>query len=120
MSIESLMRVAGRDEALSSLVARAQLWPLPITLASPASSEDYALLDLSLRTEPGAPAVDDNAPVVGLGYAGFTPRQRGQFLAWQQTPLTPAPPAFQPRGASSSRRTAGVGGAHAIRNARTK
>ena len=95
MSIESLMRVAGRDEALSSLVARAQLWPLPITLASPASSEDYALLDLSLRTEPGAPAVDDNAPVVGLGYAGFTPRQRGQFLAWQQTPLTPAPPAFQ-------------------------
>jgi len=89
------MRVAGRDEGLSSVVARAQLRPLPITLASPASNEDYALLDLSLSAEPGAPALYDNAPVVGLGYAGFTPRQRSQLLAWQQTPLTPAPPAFQ-------------------------
>jgi hypothetical protein len=76
MSSESLMRVAGRDEGLSSVVARAQLRPLPITLASPASNEDYALLDLSLSAEPGAPALYDNAPVVGLGYAGFTPRQQ--------------------------------------------
>jgi hypothetical protein len=37
----------------------------------------------------------EDAPALGLGYAAFTPRQRGWFLAWQATPLSPAPPAFQ-------------------------
>jgi hypothetical protein len=46
-----------------------------------------------VTADPTPPAED--APAPGLSYAAFTPRQRGWFLAWQQTPLTPAPRAFQ-------------------------
>jgi len=95
ISIDPLMRVAGRDAPLTDVVARVQARSLPITLNSGMSGEDYALIDPVLAVESNpAPPLDD-APALGLGYAAFTPRQRGWFLAWLETPLAPAPPAFQ-------------------------
>jgi len=93
--LDPLLRVTERDAPLVDIVARAQARALPITLHNPTRDEDFALIDsvLTVATEAATPI--DDAPVSGLGYAAFTPRQRGWFLAWQATPLSPAPPAFQ-------------------------
>lgn len=94
----AIVRVAGRDRPLSAVVAHARALPVALKCAAPAPTEDYALLDPALTVAAVAfDALDENepAPAPGLGYAAFTPRQRGWFLAWQATPLSPAPPAFQ-------------------------
>lgn len=93
--IDPLLRVAGRDASLRAVVDGVQARPVTVTVSSGAPGEDYALIDplLAVESALSSPAVD--APAPGLGYAAFTPRQRGRFLAWQGTPLTPAPRAFQ-------------------------
>lgn len=95
ISLAPLLRVAGRDASLTEVVARFQARPLPVTLHTPTSDEDFALIDpaLTATTEPATSP--EATPMSGLSYAAFTPRQRSWFLAWQGTPLTPAPPAFQ-------------------------
>ncbi len=96
ISLDPLLRVADRDAPLAEVVAHAQARALPITLHGAASGEDFALIDLALAAATDALLpVAETAPAPGLGYAAFTPRQRGWFLAWQGTPLTPAPLAFQ-------------------------
>lgn len=95
-----VVRVAGRDRPLSAVVTDAHARTLPVALkcAAPSPAEDFALLDPALTVAAikfDAPNQDEPAPAPGLGYAAFTPRQRGWFLAWQATPLSPAPPAFQ-------------------------
>jgi len=95
-----VIRVAGRDRPLSAVVTDAQARALPVELkcAAPSPTEDFALLDPGLAVAAiafDAPDQDEPAPAPGLGYAAFTPRQRGGFLAWLDTPLAPAPPAFQ-------------------------
>lgn len=95
-----VVRVAGRDRPLSAVVTDAHARALPVTLKCATSSptEEFALIDPALAVaaiEFDAPDQNEPAPAPGLGYAAFTPRQRGWFLAWQATPLSPAPPAFQ-------------------------
>lgn len=103
-----MIRVAGRDRPLSAVVADAQVQALPVGLScsAPSSAEDFALIDPALgvaATEHLSSAAAASAevsvsvlePAPGLSYAAFTPRQRGWFLAWLETPLSPAPPAFQ-------------------------
>ena len=91
----SAIRVAGRDRPLSAVVADAQALPVELKCIAPSPGEDFALIDpaLMVTSEPATPM--EGAPAPGLGYAAFTPRQRGWFLAWQATPLAPAPPALQ-------------------------
>ncbi|MFO7631584.1 MAG: hypothetical protein R6W76_03535 [Caldilinea sp.] len=95
-----VIRVAGRDRPLSAVVTDAQARALPVDLnsAAPSPTEDFALLDPTLTVaavDVDLPDPTESAPAPGLSYAAFTPRQRGRFLAWLETPLAPAPPAFQ-------------------------
>ena len=93
-----VIRVTGHDRSLATVVADAQARALPVelTCAAPSPTEDFALIDPALSvTATDAGASEPAAPALGLSYAAFTPRQRGWFLAWQATPLSPAPPAFQ-------------------------
>ena len=94
-SLDPLVRVAGRDAPLADVVARIDSRSLTVTLNRSTPDEDYALIDPMLAVESSLATPIDAAPAPGLGYAAFTPRQRGWFLAWLETPLTPAPPAFQ-------------------------
>lgn len=95
ISIDPLIRVAGRDAPLTDVVERIDKRVLTVTLNRSMSEEDYALIDPVLAMESSLATPIDAAPAPGLGYAAFTPRQRGWFLAWLKTPLAPAPPAFQ-------------------------
>lgn len=95
ISIDPLLRVVGRDAPLAEVVARVQARSLPVTLHSPTPGEDFALIDPALAVVSDSATPAEDAPAPGLSYAGFGPRQRGWFLAWQLTPLTPAPLAFQ-------------------------
>lgn len=97
MSISPLLRVAGRDTPLSTVVDRVQRLELPLTAAC-SPGDDYAQIDPALtavQIETPESVWADAAPAPGLSYAGFDPRQRGAFLTWQRTPLAPAPPACQ-------------------------
>lgn len=94
-SIDPLLRVAGNHIPLVELVGRLTTAALPITLSHTTIDEDFALIDLALAVESDSATPVENAPAPGLSYAAFTPRQRSWFLAWQATPLTPAPRAFQ-------------------------
>jgi hypothetical protein len=92
-----VVRVAGRDRPLSAVVADTQTRALPVTLkcAVPTPTEEFALIDPALMVESEPATLAEAAPTPGLGYAAFSPRQRGWFLAWLETPLAPAPLAFQ-------------------------
>lgn len=94
-----VIRVAGRDRPLPSIVAdlHATAWPIALTCVTPSPTEDFALIDPALSVASANVGAADSldAPAVGLGYAAFNPRQRSWFLAWLETPLAPAPPAFQ-------------------------
>ncbi|MCS6825322.1 MAG: hypothetical protein NZ553_01780 [Caldilinea sp.] len=95
-----LVRIAGRDPSLATVAADAQLRTLPMVIScvAPSPDEDYALLDPTLSVAPidfESLSSDEPAPAPGLSYNAFTSRQRSRFLAWVETPLTPAPPAFQ-------------------------
>jgi hypothetical protein len=93
--IDPLLRVVGRDASLADVVARTKKRVLPITLHCPTPGEDFALIDPALAVVSDSATPAEDAPAPGLSYAGFSPRQRGWFLAWQLTPLTLAPLAFQ-------------------------
>ncbi len=98
--MNSLIRIAGRDRSLATVVADAQLRGVPVAVScvAPSPEEDYALLDPTLSVARGSfegPPSNEPAPAAGLSYNAFTSRQRGRFLAWVETPLTPAPLAFQ-------------------------
>ena len=91
------MRIGGRDRPLSIVVTNAQARALPVELncTAPSPDEDFALIDPTLAVTADAAAPPEPPPTPGLGYAAFTPRQRGWFLAWLDAPLGPAPVAFQ-------------------------
>ena len=97
MIIGPLLRVAGRDAPLNAVIERAQRRLLPVTVAI-GPSDDYAQIDPALtveQIETPESVWADSPPAPGLSYAGLDPRQRGAFLAWQRTPLAPAPATCQ-------------------------
>ncbi len=99
MNVASLaalpLRVRGGTSPLEEVVALASQHALPVLLSLSASfvGEEFAQVDPSLRVEPGRP--DDGDPAPGLTYAGYSPAQRGRFLAWCAAPQSHACPAFQ-------------------------
>ncbi|MFM7174785.1 MAG: hypothetical protein ACKO4U_17300 [Caldilinea sp.] len=97
MNVASLapLRVCGAVPPLEEVVALASEHSLPMLLSLSASyiGEEFAQVDPSLRVEPGRP--DDSDPASGLTYAGYSPSQRGRFLAWCAAPQSHACPAFQ-------------------------
>ena len=97
MTINPLLRVAGHDAPLASVIDRAQQRQLPVNVSS-APEDDYAQIDPTLAAasvETPSSVWAQQPPAPGLSYAGFTAQQRGAFLTWQRTPLTPAPLACQ-------------------------
>jgi hypothetical protein len=89
------LRVRGVSSPLEEVIALAGQHALPVQLSLSASSvgEEFAQVDPALRVEPGQAGDCDPAP--GLTYAGYSPAQRGRFLAWCAAPQSHACPAFQ-------------------------
>ena len=84
----AFMRVAGVDAPPAAVIAGAQKRGLPATFVetNPTADADYAMVDGALAVAPTPDRRPDGnqAPLAGLGYAGFTPTQRAAFLAWLQ------------------------------------
>jgi len=96
-AIPALVRVMGRDADTAEALQKArQRGDLPVRFIddSHAAVGDYAKIDLTLHTANGE-GDDDPPPDARLGYAGWTPRQRAQFLSWLHEPGSEAPAAFQ-------------------------
>ena len=94
--VQSLARLRGRDRDASAVLSaflRHHTGLLSRRANRAPVTEDYTLLDLDLEIDATSQAV--SAPQVGSGYAGFTPPQRHQFLAWLAAPENAAPRAFQ-------------------------
>lgn len=92
-----LLRITGEDDtALEVLAYALASGELPIAGDIPKThlhDPDPYQIDRALAV---ASAIENEPPPpAGATYAGFTPGQRGAFLAWSQDPLGPAPPAFQ-------------------------
>lgn len=70
--------------------------PIQVRAIGPQPVADYALIDPALTLDPQAPPQQRvTLPPTGAGYAAFTPSQRYQLNQWLNTPIEPAPIAFQ-------------------------
>ncbi|MCX6044297.1 MAG: hypothetical protein NT075_04240 [Chloroflexi bacterium] len=93
-----LIRIVAQDPPAAQVLAQAraqQIYPVQIRNLPEAPLDDYAQIDPTLQVEAPAPTAPVEAPRLSLGYAGLTPQQRYQFLAWLEDPLATAPLAFQ-------------------------
>ena len=94
-----LVRITGRDPTVDVVMASAveRLAGVVSVLTMPnAPNGDYAQIDAALHIEPARlEHPEHGAPRPGVGYAGLTPRQRGEFLWWLRDPRLSAPAAFQ-------------------------
>jgi hypothetical protein len=91
----TMLRVAGRDLPLHTVLHNAQAAQLPVQLHlrdDAAGLEDSAEIDPTLAL---GEAADPPAPPLGIGYAGLSPDQRHAFLRWAAHPATPASAAYQ-------------------------
>ncbi len=98
ITYSQLMRVVTQDAPAAHVLAMAcdqQTLPVQIHCLVDVSDYDYTQIDPSLQIEAPAPDATVEAPRLGLGYAGLTPQQRYQFLAWLDDPMADAPAAFQ-------------------------
>ena len=97
-AIPALMRVAGQDadtaEVLQTARHRGDL-PVQFVDDNRITTGDYAKIDLTLDVADEDGEVSGPAPDARLGYAGWTPRQRAQFLSWLRESKGDAPAAFQ-------------------------
>lgn len=96
------LRIVGRDRSLAELLADRthelaadeDLPPDYLRVQCAATpGEDYAQIDLQLTIQ-HTPLLSEE-PMVGMGYAAFTPTQRYHFLQWIETIHLAAPPAFR-------------------------
>jgi hypothetical protein len=86
-----LVRLAQSDPTATHVMASAGGCALGRAGAPATTDDDYTQIDPALAVMDGpAPA-----PAPGVGYGGFTPQQRGQFLTWLEEPAAAAPPVFQ-------------------------
>ncbi len=93
-----LIRVIGQDAPATQVLATAraqQTLPVQILSLTEATTDDYAQTDPALQVAAPTPTTLGEAPRLNLGYAGFTPQQRYQFLSWLDDPRAAAPLAFQ-------------------------
>ncbi len=91
------MRIVGQCPSASAVLLLAGQngqFPAAIPAVAQVQESDYAQVDNGLTVSSTKPQ-HPGAPIAGVGYAGLTPAQRHEFLLWLQTPVVPAPPAFQ-------------------------
>lgn len=93
------VRVVGRDapagQVLAALATNAPPY-LQIRAVLDSTPDDYTQIDPMLQADTEtADATLIPTPATGIGYAGFTPQQRFQFLQWVTAPEEPAPPPYQ-------------------------
>ncbi|MEZ4866835.1 MAG: hypothetical protein R3C14_36275 [Caldilineaceae bacterium] len=100
-----LVRIVGVHATAVELLANAQqAGQRPVVIrstpagAATGDAEDYIQIDPALVTADCTENVDKHqseAPVIGSGYAGFTPYQRQQLLQWLADPRQPAHAAYR-------------------------
>lgn len=98
LSENRLVRIAGRDPAVDVVMTAAiERFAGVVTISAPPGSpiSDYAQIDGALHIEASDDATPTQPPRPGIGYAGLTPRQRGEFLRWLRDPHQPTSAACQ-------------------------
>lgn len=102
LTLNSHIRILGEDApARKTLLRAVKQDNLPFQLlgnsvdstAASFSAADYCLIDSTLQIDYKKPATEP--PSAGLGYAGFTPGQRGVYVTWLDDPARPVTAAYQ-------------------------
>lgn len=92
------LRIAGTHAPAQEVLQNAAPWLADrgiLVLPSTPVANDYAQVDLDLEHQPSLYGFDEDAPTLGLGYAGFSDEQRHNFLVWSEQPQRAAAPAYR-------------------------
>lgn len=91
------LRIAGTHAPARQVLEEAAPWLEErgiLVLPSASAANDYAQIDLELEHQSSLYGFDEDAPPLGLGYAGFSEEQRHNFLLWTEQLERAASPAF--------------------------